>query len=139
MNGMLGAIKSRRGGLLGDDQEMGDSGYDSPQEPEGDDKLKGLVDALSEDQKAELLQLLVKDQSANEDAPAIEKGKMGPGEEQELAQYAGDDENADHESEDEIAESMLSSADKMRADQGAKPSGLGQRMRMGLANKLKKG
>ena len=42
-----------------------------------------------------------------------------------------------HESEDEIMESMVSSADKSRADDDVKPRNLGERVKISLAKKLK--
>lgn len=137
MDGMLGAIRNKRsGGLIGGDEEQAPA----PQ-PQGESSgLKGLVAALDESQKAQLLKMLVSDQaSEGEDAPELEKGGMGPGESQELEEYVSEMEpEEDHESEDELAESMISSADKSRAEQGVKPRNLGERMRVGLANKLKK-
>lgn len=138
MDAMYSAIKGRRGGLLNDQEE--NAGQEMPEMPqqkkEGGD-LKSLVSSLSDDQKMQLLGILMKDQGMGNTKVEIEKGGMGPGEEAELADES-DLEGEGHESEEQIAESMLSSADKMRASQGAAPRNLGERMKMGLANKLKK-
>lgn len=140
MDGMSSAIRNRRGGGMMD-QGMGeapmvDQAGGTPQDAEG---LKGLVSSLDESQKALLLNMLVKDQSASQDAPAIEQGKAGPGEEMEVEEYVSSMEPEEgHESEEEIMESMISSADKSRAADGVKPRNLGERMKVGLANKLKK-
>ena len=80
MDAMYSAIKNRRsGGLL----EEGAPEQGPAPKPEAQGAgLKGLVSALDESQKAELLQLLVKEQGANDRAPMIEQeGEMGPGEE----------------------------------------------------------
>lgn len=135
MNPMYSAIKARRGGLLEDDEPMQEG---APQESGGVD-MKSLVNALSSEQKAQLLSLLVgkgaeAPQAKPSDSMAIEKGGMGPGEKEEIEEDLGDG----HESEDEIAESLVANSDKMRAERGDKPRNLGERMRFGLANKLKK-
>jgi hypothetical protein len=138
MDGLMGAIRNRRGGRdeqIAEDQPVvgNDSGAGSAQE------LKGLVASLDESQKALLLKMLAKDQTASENAPALETGAMGPGESMEVEEYVSDMEPEEgHESEEEIMESMISSADKTRADRGTEPRNLGERMKVGLANKLKK-
>lgn len=135
MDAMYSAIKSRRGGLLNDQEE---NAHQEPMEakPGGMD-MAGLVDALSPEQKSELLALLVGGEQAPapaKAAPAIEKGAMGPGEEAELSESLGDGQ----ESEGEIADSLLSSADSMRAVRGDKPRNLGERMKFDLAKKKQK-
>jgi hypothetical protein len=60
---------------------------------------------------------------------------MGPGEEAELEEMSL---GGEHESESEIAESMIGSSDKMRAERGDQPRNLGERMKFDLAKKLKK-
>ncbi len=136
MDAMYSAIKGRRGGLLNDVEENAGQEMPEPQTKQGGD-LKGLVTSLSDDQKMQLLGILMKDQGMGSAKVEIEKGASGPGEDAELA-HEVEDLGGDHESEDEIAESMLSSADKMRAEQGARPRNLSDRMKMGLASKLKK-
>lgn len=140
MDGMLGAIKNKRGGLLNDQEE---NAHQPPQEskPSKGPDMQGLVQSLSDDQKNQLLSLLVKDQSQDQpdgqmDNTQIQQGEMGPGEEAELGQEAMDD-GSEHESEDQIMESMTSSADKGRVEQGANPRNLGERVKMNLAKKLK--
>lgn len=132
MDAMANAIKSRRGGLLSDAPVE-----QAPVGPQQDKNmnLMGLVKALSEDQKQMLLQMLV---GENEDAKGIEKGEMGPGEKMELEEEVMIPEGPEQESEDEIMESMVSSADKMRVGNGAKPRNLGERVKMDLATKLNK-
>ena len=140
MNGLGAAIRGRRGGGMLDEETVvqqpkvgGDSGAGST------DEMKGLVASLDESQKSMLLKMLVKDQSASENAPNLERGGMGPGEEMGIEEFVSEFEPEEgHESEDEIMESMISSADKTRADQGTKPRNLGERVNIGLANKLKK-
>lgn len=139
MDAMYSAIKGRRGGLLNDHEE---NAHQMPEEqgaPKGGGDMQGLVESLSPEQKSQLLALLVQEQAPEgeakpNDAAAIQKGEMGPGEMAELDAEAGEG----HESEEEIMESMISSADKSRVDQGAKPRNLGERVKMSLASKLKK-
>lgn len=135
MDGMLSALKGRRGGLLGEEAAEAQA---APQKQESAG-LKGLVAALDEAQKAELLKILVKGQEAEGQAQEIGEGKAaGPGEKLELEEYVSEYEPEDaHESEEELMESMVSSADKSRAASDTKPRNLGERMRIGLANKLK--
>ena len=134
---MLSAIKNRRGGLLNDTEE---NAHQMPEErgPKGQGvDMKSLVQALSPDQKAQLLSILVSGEKGSakpaESAPQIEEGEMGPGEESEIQEELGEG----HESEDEIAQSMISSSDKMRSDRGDRPRNLGERMKFDLAKKLK--
>lgn len=139
MDAMYSAIQKRRGGGLLEEESMVEDEAPAPGEGQGGG-LKGLVAALDQGQRQELLQLLVKDQGANDRSPEIEvEGAMGPGEEFELERESGETpmERGSHESEDEIMESMVSSADKSRADQGTKPRNLGERVKMDLAKKLK--
>lgn len=138
MDALYSAIKSRRGGLLNDDEENAHQ-EPAPQKGGGMD-MKSLVSALSDDQKMQLLKMLVsgdgdKEAPSKMTAQSIEKGGMGPGEEEELEEAS--DLGGEHESEEEIAESLLSSGDKYRADRGDKPRNLGERMKFGLASKLK--
>lgn len=137
MDAMYSAIKGRRGGLLNDAEENAGQEMPQPAPQKKDGDLKSLVSSLSDDQKMQLLGILMKDQGMGNTKVEIEKGGMGPGEEAELADES-DLEGDEQESEEDIAESMLSSADKMRAAQGAKPRNLGERMKMNLASKLKK-
>ncbi len=138
MDGLGAAIRGRRNGAQIDEAIV-------EQEPGGDSvsgdaqDLKGLVSSLDDSQKSLLLNILVKDKSANESAPALEKGGQGPGEKLELEEFVSDFEpDEEHESEDEIMESMVSSADKTRAERGTNPRNLSERVKIGLANKLKK-
>lgn len=134
MDAMMGALKQRRGGLLNDGEE---NAHQMPEEKSsGGMDMKSLVGALSQDQKAQLLSLLVSggDQSKGKSSISeIEQGGMSPGEESDIEESLGDG----HESEDDIAESMIASSDKSRAASGDKPRNLGERMKFGLANKLK--
>lgn len=140
MDAMYSAIKGRRGGLLNDSEENADQMTDEKPSKGGVD-IKSLVSVLSEDQKMQLLKMLVSGSKDSEQAPtkmnaqSIEKGGMGPGEEEELEEATNL--GGEHESEDEIAESLLSSGDKYRAERGDNPRNLGERMKFGLASKLK--
>lgn len=144
MDPMMMALQKRKGLLGGDKQE---AMVEEKAEAAPKKGMAGLVDALSEDQKQQLLAMLVKDQASGPaeagDTESIAKGAPGPGEMEALADEAeGEgigmaDLGEGHESEDEIAESMISSADKMRADKGVKPRNLGERVKVGLASKLK--
>ena len=137
MNGMYSAIKGRRGGLLEDEGGgMGEMMEESaPPQGAGVD-MKSLVGALSQDQKMQLLKILVSSSGASPDQGKklpIEEGGQSPGEEDDLEESLGEG----HESEDQIAESMIASSDKMRAGSGEKPRNLGERMKFNLASKLK--
>lgn len=138
MDGMLGAIKAKRNG----------SGLmnEEPQAKPSADQSAGmgqLIDSLSDEQKQALLKMLVQD-VLPADTKKIEMGDgMGSGEKMEIemeSEGMEDDPYGDYkqESEDEIAESMISSSDMAKADTTAKPRNLGERMRMNLASKLKK-
>lgn len=137
MDGMYSAIKSRRGGLINDHEE---NAHQLPEEkPKGNGGLnmESLVAALSDQQKSQLLSLLVggEKQGGAKTPESIEEGGMGPGEEADIEASLGEG----HESEAEIAEGMISSSDKMRAERGDKPRNLGERMKFDLASKQKKG
>ncbi len=138
MDAMYSAIKGRRGGagLMDDPQEEMDE-VPAPPQKGGGMNMQSLVSALSDDQKSQLLSLLVAGDKGQSPAPkdpmAIEKGGMGPGEESEIEDSLGDG----HESEDDLAESMISSSDKMRSANGDKPRNLSERMKFDLASKLK--
>ncbi len=138
MDAMHSAIKQRRNGLLSDAPV--EQAPTTPGEPgvggSKPEEMAGLVKMLSNDQKQMLLQMLAKDIQGVNTAEIEQEGAPGPGEEMELAEYSMDDEGG-HESEEEIMESMISSADKSRASNGAKPRNLGERVKMNLASKLK--
>lgn len=142
MDAMYSAIKGRRGGMLNDMEENAHQTNDEPMGesvPSGQPDMQGLVESLKPEQKQQLLAMLVKDQAQGPDESnpaAIQEGAMGKGEMAELEQGAMDDEDG-HESEEQIMESMVSSADSTRADQGATPRNLGERVKMNLATKLK--
>lgn len=137
MDSMYSAIKGRRGGLMDEPHKMMgmEEEESAPSQGAGVD-MKSLVGALSEGQKAQLLKLLVNDSPKGKDESVlpIEQGGQSPGEEADLEQELGEG----HESEDEIAESMISHSDKMRSDRGDNPRNLGERMKFNLASKLKK-
>lgn len=139
MDPMMSALKQKRGGLLNDGEE---NAHQMPEEKNsGGMDMKSLVGALSQDQKSQLLSLLVSgNDGGNKAHPGkapnisdIEQGGMSPGEQSDIEESLGDG----HESEDQIAESMIASSDKNRAAGGDKPRNLGERMKFGLANKLK--
>lgn len=142
MDGLMGAIKGRRSGGLIDEQVVANEprvGGAAPQK-DGAQEMKGLVQSLDPSQKDLLLRMLMKEQKANDMSPDIQqKGAPGPGENMELEEFVSEFEPEEgHESEEEIMESMISSADKTRADRGSEPRNLGERVKIGLANKLKK-
>lgn len=131
MNSMLSAIKGRRGGMM---EEQAPMQEEMAAESGGGVDMKSLVQALSPEQKNQLLSLLVGQGKSEGPTPdKIEEGAMGPGEAEEIEESLGDG----HESEDEIAESFLASSDKMRAEAGDKPRNLSERVKFGLATKLK--
>lgn len=139
MDGLASAIRGRRGGLMEEQEEMMTEEPSMGGPKQDGSGLKGLVDQLDPSQKSLLLKMLIKDSAANENAPKIETGAMGPGEAMELEEFTSEFEPEEgHESEEEIMESMVSSADKTRADRGTEPRNLGERVKVGLANKLKK-
>lgn len=128
MDGMYGAIKNRRGGLLNDKEE-------NAQQMDGGGEMKSLLSQLSDEQKSELMGLLEADMDqASADPRAIEKGAMGPGEREDLAESVEAGElGGDHETEEDIMNSMVSTSDEMRD----KPRNLGDRVRMEMSKKLK--
>lgn len=133
MNSMLSAIKGRRGGLMEDHAPMQE---EMAAESGGGVDMKSLVQALSPEQKSQLLSLLVgqgKSEGSGPTPEKIEEGAMGPGEAEEIEESLGEG----HETEDEIAESFLANSDKMRAEAGDKPRNLSERVKFGLATKLK--
>jgi len=137
MDSMYSAIKGRRGGLMGGagpEMVMMDEEASEPSQGAGMD-MKSLVGALSDDQKMQLLKLLVGSSGGDKMAPKspIEEGGQSPGEEDDLEASLGEG----HESEDEIAENLLASSDRSRSEAGDKPRNLSERMRFGLAKKLK--
>lgn len=136
MDGMHGALKQRRGGLLND---MEENAHQMPEKEQSGEEMKSLVMSLSDDQKQELLGILEADVSQGPgDAMSIQRGGAGPGERIDVAMESdGYDLGGDHESEEEIGESLMSSADKMRADQGVSGRNLGERVRINLAKKQK--
>ncbi len=143
MNGLMSAIKNRRGGGMlneesaGEEMEMS-AAPKAPQQNEAQG-LKALMGSLDDGQKQMLLKMLSADQKITTEPDAIQKGAKGPGETMELEEYVSENEPEEgHESEDEIMESMISSADRTRVDRGIEPRNLGERVKMSLANKLKK-
>lgn len=129
MDGMYSAIKARKsgGGLLNDHEE-------NAHQMNGSGEMKDLVSQLTDEQKAELMGLLEAEEAPGPDARAIEKGAMGPGERRELDESIESDSlGGDHESEEDIMRSMVSTSDDMRD----KPRNLGDRVRMEMSKKLK--
>lgn len=137
MNPMHDAIKKKRMGSedqsrgLMHDAEMAES---SPAPEKGMD-LQALVESLNDEQKAELMGLL---DSSNGDTSAVMQGAPSQAERGKIAQRSVEEDSGGvgEEESDEIAMSMLDSRDK-RGTASEKPSGLGARMRQGLAQKLK--
>mgnify|MGYP006921296629 CR=1 FL=1 len=134
MDGMYGAIKNRRGGLLNDKEENAQQMMDQGGGKHGE--MKSLLSQLSDEQKSELMGLLEADMDRSEgmDPKMIEKGAMGPGEREDLAESVEAGElGGDHETEEDIMNSMVSTSDEMRD----KPRNLGDRVRMEMSKKLK--
>lgn len=134
MDPMLGALKARRKGTGLLDEESPKMAADMKDEGKSD--LKEMVMSMSPEDKMALLQMLQSDMKA--DPMAIQKGGQSPGEKMEIEMAMNEEGmDDDNESEDEIMESMISSADKTRAENGSKPRNLGERVKMNLASKLK--
>lgn len=140
MDPMMSAMKARRGGQQqmqsnpGADMEMAEGG-----QPQGQ-QMGDLVTMLSPEQKAELMELLAQDIQSSEqgdvsagDPSMEEKGEMR---EKFSGQDGPDEESAPSDQSDDIAMSMIDRNSLMKADAGAKPSGLGDRAKMYAAKKL---
>jgi hypothetical protein len=153
MNPMFAAIKKRRGGgLMGDHEASHQSQHamdnDIGQAMEsGDGKdLHGLVASLSDGEKQKLKSLLDghKPNGIEKGEPSSdERGKIAERAKEEDAMHAMEDASAIHDDGDEgvdsdsIAASMIDHKAKSAIESGAKPRNLGERMKMGLAQKLK--
>ena len=141
MNPMADAIRKKRTGSV--DMSI----PDAPEES-GAKNLLGLVASMSDEDRATLKSIL--DASAGTKASDIEKGAPGKGEAMAVAgKIASDD--AEHEAEesaeeegdegavdsDEIGRSMLDSRLAKGVPEGAQPRGLSDRVKFGIADKLK--
>lgn len=135
MNPMQGAIKGKR--MMGKEMPPEEAAPSQGEDQQLD--LESLVAALTPEQKMELMGLL--EQGGEQDPMAVEKGEPTAEERQKIeAQMADDDGGgADEPSQDsdEIAMGMLDPRQQQGGGMDAKPRNLGERMRMGLANKLK--
>jgi len=98
--------------------------------------LKGLVSALSDDQKQELMGLLSGDESGGSDVSEIAKGAPSDQERSKIDAKMSEEPSEEDES-DEIGMSMLSSADMAQAGVERPSRSLGDRVRMNMASKLK--
>ena len=149
MDPMMAAIKKKRAGMVGDHdmghdaQHVDDPHMNKPPAGHGSG-LHEFVAGLNDQQKSDLKSILDKSGSG---ASEIQKGGPSTHEKQLIAKEAQAEnesnqmEQAEHEQgpdydEDEIASSMLDHNSKNAAP-GQKPRNLGERMRFGLASKLK--
>ncbi len=156
MSAMLAAIKKRQqagASVMGDHQDTGHQAEHVQDDPamnanHGAD-LHGLVKSLSESEKHSLRTILEKDKTGG-DGQNIAKGAPSKEEQGKIAQASQQEnqENAleeasetkgqemDEDKSDEIAKSMLDSR-HLRGMATEKPRNLGERMKQGLAAKLK--
>lgn len=131
MDAMRDALKSKRsGGML-----MAEAG---PEASGGG--MSDLVQSLSDDQKRDLMQALVASSgSEGGTSPSdIEKGQPSDEERSKIEAKMGDEgPGVPEEESDDIAMSMLDSKSKMPGAENAQPRNLGERVKLGLAAKLK--
>lgn len=153
MDAMYSAIKKRRG-LIGDHQSMGHSSQHVADDTNKGEKkmdegknLHAFVAALNDHEKGQLKDIL----GGNDKTMEIMKGAPSS-EERSKISAASSAENARNEAEessgghgnavdpidsDEIAKSMLDSRHMGSNAPTGKPRNLGERMKMGIAAKLK--
>lgn len=150
MDPMYSAIKKKRG-LIGDHQGSGHmsqhvSDDTNKSQDHGSKDLHGLVASLSDSEKHQLKGMLNSDntQAIMKGGPSSdEKGKIAQesskqDRENDMEQMSDDHGNAvDPVDSDEIAKSMLDSRHMGSNAPTGKPRNLGERMKMGLASKLK--
>lgn len=145
MDPMHAAIKKRRG-LVGDHQDMGHASQhvadDSNGGQSGGKDLQGIVASLTDNEKHQLKGMLNVDNSQ-----AIAKGNPSSDEKAKIAQESSKQDQMNDMSQqndpmqsadsDEIAKSMLDSRHMGSNAPTGKPRNLGERMKMGIASKLK--
>lgn len=150
MDAMHAALKKRQGkGLMAHSDHMPEhQGMNTEMQDDQGKDLHGLVASLSHEEKGKLKQILSQDQnnksmqiakggpSSEEDAAVSNKmAKENKMEQLEDTNEAGSAGIGEDESDD-IAKSMLDSR-HMRGMANEKPRNLGERMKQGLASKLK--
>lgn len=146
MDAMYSAIKKKRG-LIGDHQGSGHMSQHVEDDTNKDDQgggkdLHGLVASLSDSEKHQLKGILNTDNTQSimkGGASSDEKGKIAQESSKqdqmnEMADQADPMQSADS---DEIAKSMLDSRHMGSNAPTGKPRNLGERMKMGIASKLK--
>lgn len=150
MDAMHAALKKRQGkGLMSHGDHMSEhQGMNTDMPQENGKDLHGLVQSLSHEEKGKLKQILAHDQ--NDKSMQIAKGGSSS-EEDSIVSKKMDEENKLEQLEDaneagstgigedesdDIAKSMLDSR-HMRGMANEKPRNLGERMKQGLASKLK--
>lgn len=135
MNPMADAIRKKRAGSVD---------MSTPEAPEqaGSKNLLGLVASMSDEDRATLKDILAASEGAK--SSDIEKGAAGKDEQMAVAGKMAED-SAEHEAEegeepvdsDEIGRSMLDSRLAKGVPEGAQPRGLSDRVKFGIADKLK--
>lgn len=149
MDPMHAAIKKRRG-LIGDHQSMSHPSQHVDEQPadqpQGGKDLHGIVASLNDSEKSQLKNILSGDntQAIQKGGPSSEeRGKIAQesskqNQMQDMEDMSDDRGNAvDPIDSDEIAKSMLDSRHMGSNAPTGKPRNLGERMKMGIASKLK--
>lgn len=137
MNGMLAAIKNKRKGQEGDHQDMG---HGSQHADDKEKDLHGFVESLNDHEKGKLKSILAQDGNAQGiaqgDPSTEERGKIqdAMGKENQMNALEEQDEPVDS---DAIGKSMLDSKYMGSNPPTDKPRNLGERVKMGIAAKLK--
>lgn len=142
MDAMHAAVKSKRKaqapGLMESDDEMGEQSAPA-QEGSG---MSELVSKLSPEQKEELKQLLASDSEDGAEVSGVEIEKGAPSSEEKqsidakLANEKAPEDGYDEETSDDIAMSFVDKRDANKPE-GFRPKNLGERARIGMAQKLK--
>lgn len=138
MNPMSDAIKKRRAGSV----DM--STPDAPEES-GSKNLLGLVANMSEEDRSKLKDILAASEGSS--STEVEKGAPSKNEHMAIANKMSQDEESEEASEgedpgqetdsDEIGRSMLDSRLAKGVPEGMQPRGLSDRVKFGIADKLK--
>lgn len=145
MDAMHAAVKSKRKagapGLMDSEDEMGVAPEQAAPEHEGSG-MSELVSKLSPEQKEELMQLLSAESESGDEVSSveIEKGMPSSDEKQKIeakmAKEKPPEDGYDDETSDDIAMSMVDRRDANKPE-GFRPKNLGERARIGMAQKLK--
>lgn len=152
MNPMMDAIKKKKAGLVSSSHEGTHLNTTEHPDSKGPDAshLHQLVAGLSDGEKSQLKTILDKSDSAGKTAMDIQKGGPSTHEKQAIQAQsqkddqmnAMDDEQNEHmddpsgQSSDDIGMSMLDHKSKT-GDPAIQPRNLGERVKMGIAQKLK--